>query len=511
MKHAQIWCGGRSWRTIALLSCVGVMTAGCGSSGSGEPCGNGLIDVPETCDDGNVADGDGCSSMCTVEPDFECSGEPSVCVALAPHMQVSLGGDRNSGDTFAFPSAVDVGMSSTPVSISIINNGNGDLTITSVTTSGNENDFVLSTPSMVVAPGSSTSISATFSPMQGGMLTMPMTINSDDPSDPAFVLNLEGHTTPNVYRTLTPASSPSARYNHSMVDLGDGQVMMFGGRDAGGTFLNDTWFYDIETNTWTELMPATQPPARQAFGLAVGQAGQVILFGGSTGMGGGAASDTWSFAVGAEEWTQLTPIGGPPAARFQHNMVSLGDGTILLYGGRNSPGIEVGDTWLYDANADTWSDLMPATAPGNRSSFAMGFDGSQVLVYGGFVNFNPLNDTWSFDVTAGDWSALIPATTNPGARAVHSGAFFEGGTFILHSGKLNSCCIDPTAGTFEWDPVASDWSEITPASEPPARFNYGFAYIEGANKAIVFGGNLQNAGSGASIVDSLYEYVGPLP
>ena len=33
----------------------------------------------EGCDDGNTADGDGCSSNCTVEPAFFCEGGPSAC------------------------------------------------------------------------------------------------------------------------------------------------------------------------------------------------------------------------------------------------------------------------------------------------------------------------------------------------------------------------------------------------------------------------------------------------
>jgi fibro-slime domain-containing protein len=35
-------------------------------------CGNGNIEAGEQCDDGNLADGDGCSSTCTIEPGFTC-------------------------------------------------------------------------------------------------------------------------------------------------------------------------------------------------------------------------------------------------------------------------------------------------------------------------------------------------------------------------------------------------------------------------------------------------------
>ncbi|MCP3102463.1 myxococcus cysteine-rich repeat containing protein [Myxococcus sp. K15C18031901] len=42
-------------------------------------CGDGQVRGDEVCDDGNLASGDGCSSVCQVEPGYECSGQPSVC------------------------------------------------------------------------------------------------------------------------------------------------------------------------------------------------------------------------------------------------------------------------------------------------------------------------------------------------------------------------------------------------------------------------------------------------
>ncbi len=45
-------------------------------------CGSGQIEVGEDCDDGNPFDGDGCSSTCTIEPGFVCTGDPSSCTAI---------------------------------------------------------------------------------------------------------------------------------------------------------------------------------------------------------------------------------------------------------------------------------------------------------------------------------------------------------------------------------------------------------------------------------------------
>jgi len=51
---------------------------------TGTRCGTGSVDPNEACDDGNLIDGDGCSAACTVEPCWECSGQPSICVPT-PH------------------------------------------------------------------------------------------------------------------------------------------------------------------------------------------------------------------------------------------------------------------------------------------------------------------------------------------------------------------------------------------------------------------------------------------
>jgi cysteine-rich repeat protein len=52
-----------------------------GSGGKAVVCGDGIIDTSEICDDGNKADGDGCSAACEFEKGWDCSGAPTVCVA----------------------------------------------------------------------------------------------------------------------------------------------------------------------------------------------------------------------------------------------------------------------------------------------------------------------------------------------------------------------------------------------------------------------------------------------
>jgi cysteine-rich repeat protein len=58
--------------------CTGTMPSVCTPL-----CGNGTQEAGETCDDGNMTGGDGCSASCAVEANYACAGTPSVCTLLA--------------------------------------------------------------------------------------------------------------------------------------------------------------------------------------------------------------------------------------------------------------------------------------------------------------------------------------------------------------------------------------------------------------------------------------------
>lgn len=72
---------------------MGAMGAG-GTGGMVNPvCGDGTIDADETCDDGNMANGDGCDAMCEEETGFDCTGEPSDCTADCGDGVIAVGAE----------------------------------------------------------------------------------------------------------------------------------------------------------------------------------------------------------------------------------------------------------------------------------------------------------------------------------------------------------------------------------------------------------------------------------
>lgn len=235
---------------------------------------------------------------------------------------------------------------------------------------------------------------------------------------------------------------------------------------------------------------------------------RVVMFGGGQVMGPNPGlDDTWLFDVGTQNWSLLpTPVS--PPARFQHAMASTGDGA-LLYGGRTD-NTYFSDVWRFNAMADTWINQGPPGGPTGSQAGAMAFDGDDTMVvFGGFNNNNPLDITFRYTLSTNSWAPGTPAG-GPGPRGTLSGQFFANGQMVVYSGKALTCCDDPDPGTFGYDPVADSWTALNPPSEPAPRYNYSMAGIEGADKAIIFGGQFLNGGAGSATSET-WEYVGSVP
>jgi len=72
-------------QTEAGFTCTGTPSV-CTTS-----CGDDITAGSETCDDGNIIPGDGCSATCQTEAGFECTGTPSVCTLLCGNGVVDTG------------------------------------------------------------------------------------------------------------------------------------------------------------------------------------------------------------------------------------------------------------------------------------------------------------------------------------------------------------------------------------------------------------------------------------
>lgn len=208
--------------------------------------------------------------------------------------------------------------------------------------------------------------------------------------------------------------SPSPRAHHSMATRGDYHVALFGGRDASGAVLADAWLWVANSQAWLSL-PAG-PPARERAAFATRPYRDAVLFGGRN--GAQVLGDTWFCGeYTSPMWTSPTLASSPPA-RHGHAMACFDGSRIVLFGGVDAAGTLLDDTWILSGQQGVswWTQALPPVRPSPRSGHVMRFDAyrGRAQLFGGEGMGGPLGDTWEWDGT--EWRAITTSGT-PAPRA----------------------------------------------------------------------------------------------
>jgi hypothetical protein len=245
-----------------------------------------------------------------------------------------------------------------------------------------------------------------------------------------------------------------------------------------------------EPSTWTETFPVNSPSARAGHGLAYDTLhNQVVLFGGE-GAGAVYSSETWVWD--GANWTQKFPTKSPSARAWQAMAFDFTHNQVVLFGGQNGAG-NLNDTWVWDGA--TWTQKFPVTQPVARAGSAMAYDAlrKQTVLFGGVAFSFPgvFNDTWTWD--GATWTQKFP-TKSPSVRSSHAMAFDAGRSQILLFGGLIDKSASATNDTWVWD--GATWTQKSPVSNPPARYDHAMAYDVGTAQTVMFGGYKTGLGSG---------------
>ena len=175
---------------------------------------------------------------------------------------------------------------------------------------------------------------------------------------------------------LMPLVTPPARYHawgQTTYDSQADRIILFGGEKSTYGYLFDTWAYDYNTNTWeNRTTPQMVNEGKCIACLAYdSESDRIIMFGGTDEnyfFGSSGIGETWSYDYANNNWTEMTPTISPPA-RGGHSMSydEVND-RIIMYGGfteqiylNNAPFYH--DTWAYDYNTNTWTNLNPINTP----------------------------------------------------------------------------------------------------------------------------------------------------
>jgi len=231
-------------------------------------------------------------------------------------------------------------------------------------------------------------------------------------------------------------------------------LVLFGGSGASSD-LSDTWAFN--GTTWTELSPATSPPARDsAFMDYDPVTGKVVLFGGSAASSD--LSDTWTF--NGATWTQLSPPASPLARDSGSMAYDLATGKMVLFGGEANS-VDLSDTWTF---VQVTVSLVQASPTSAMVTYGAGYSGHSLAVTNstGIVSYTEAASSDSADVVVSNTGAISAAT------ALAPGTYTVSGSETDTNGDTGTWVFSLTVGQSS--------QAITFTSTPPSDAVVGATY-----------------------------------
>ncbi len=312
------------------------------------------------------------------------------------------------------------------------------------------------------------------------------------------------------FERIEVESGPAARGRHAVaLDEARQRMIITGGRTRAGTsgpyqVFADTWAFDLATDTWTEL--AANGPMGGRFNHSAVVAGdKMVVFGGNNASDGAMITphnDTWVFDLTTDTWSQLA-TNTPPPARLYHAAATDGDFLYVYAGGDANAffGTFFRDLWALDLASGEWTmlhDGVSTPAPLGRMWGALEFDDltGELVMFGGHDDgqLGNANDTWTFDLTSRQWTQLstgdvwnrpandvcdFPADFTlvdedvPDRRNAMATAYTPAGEWLVFGGKTDCGNINDV-----WSYSGGSWAVRSWATEGEACLRSGDANCE---------------------------------
>uniref|UniRef100_UPI0037E71BD5 kelch domain-containing protein 3 n=1 Tax=Semicossyphus pulcher TaxID=241346 RepID=UPI0037E71BD5 len=279
--------------------------------------------------------------------------------------------------------------------------------------------------------------------------------------------------------TRLPQSSPSPcdRYKHACCSY-DGHVYILGGRE--NSCLRDFWRYSVVCNEWTELnCTGDAAPEELEEHSMVAHEGFLYVFGG---MLDSAYTkwrcSLWVFDIAKQKWVHFqgktsSPQTQMPTNRKGHSAVVLGS-DMLVYGGFVDMKGSSQDFWSLDFDTMAWS-LLSGSQPGSlgpgprHSHSAMAYQ-SCMYLFGGLKGLHEQRDFWRWNSTSNMWSSL-KNKSGPSRLMGHSAVAYKDSMLLFGGGRSQN---SPKNCLWRYNFTSQTWGQvqILLGSTPPDKIHH---------------------------------------
>lgn len=290
-----------------------------------------------------------------------------------------------------------------------------------------------------------------------------------------------------------PPSTPPERWGGKMVSIpGENRLILFGGsRYPEGEVVSDTWSFSLIDETWTELQTTNPPPPRYCHcQVYLPEQGQLLVVGGRGGQGP-LPPAAWTLDLESLVWETI-PAPVPNEIVGCHSAWMPGVGAII-FGGDGTRGM-ANKTWRYDPDVRTFTELNPSSPPPARRDGAFAYNpnvsGGQILLYGGATAVFPsgmqLTDLWAFDGV--EWTELTQDMSGPlppPRRWSVDGLMPARNLLVMFGGTTEAMDYDDL---WTLDLETLTWTEHTLAGAPSRRGGAASAMVPQRDALLFFGG-----------------------
>ncbi len=203
------------------------------------------------------------------------------------------------------------------------------------------------------------------------------------------------------WREIFPTNPPSGRGGHSMVPLGDGRILLFGGVDDSGVRDDIHLFQNGE---WSPVVTTNFPPARRNH-VAWRLNNKMYIHGGLD-RGTNYLDDIWQYdplPSGSNTDWQAVGVSTAMGARAYHTAIPLTNGDVLFTGGRDGTEVWPRDAWVW-RGTNAWEEVAapPSSWAGhtaqplsNGDVVGLGWNSNRKV-----MTYTPGSNTWT-EVTNG--------------------------------------------------------------------------------------------------------------
>ena len=183
-------------------------------------------------------------------------------------------------------------------------------------------------------------------------------------------------------------------------------------------------------------------------------------------------------------------VRADPVGRIYHSMLTLNDGSLLMFGGVSRHGfgpMDLRDTWLYDVDSGSWREISKLE-PGDVIGAAYDEQSDKVIA------LNYQGETWAFNPSKRQWEKKNPKS-HPSGRCGHGMAYdSQSDRVVLFGGFACTDVTDPLLNdTWSYDYDSDTWAQHASESTPPPRIYHSMVYHKTADRIIVWGGRAKDS------------------